>query len=96
MLCHLIISGFVQGVGFRQFVKKNALGLGLKGWVKNLPRRQADIDGSRVEVLFSGSKESMEKAIEICRQGAFLSDVKNIDIEWEDKNMDFNSFEIVI
>jgi len=89
MLCHLIISGFVQGVGYRQFVKKTALSLGLKGWVKN-------IDQGRVEVLFSGSKEAIEKAVKICRQGSFLAKVKDIDTEWEDKDMDFNSFEIVL
>ncbi|PIY95140.1 MAG: acylphosphatase [Candidatus Levybacteria bacterium CG_4_10_14_0_8_um_filter_35_23] len=98
MICHLVISGFVQGVGYRQFTKKTSLGLDLKGWVKN-------IDEGRVEVLFSGSKESIKRAIKACRKGPFLARVKNIDIEWEDKNMDFtqhqtgagfNNFEIVI
>jgi len=102
MLCHLTISGFVQGVGYRQFVKKNAIRLGLKGWVKNLDR-------GRVEALFSGKKETIEKAIEICRQGSFLAEVKDVKVEWvrpqtpkrsdcgqEDKDTDFNSFEIVI
>lgn len=95
MLCHLIISGFVQGVGYRQFVKKNALSLGLTGWAKNLPRLTA-VKAGRVEALLCGSEESIEKAIEACRRGPFLARVKNIDIEWEDKNMDFNSFEIII
>lgn len=89
MMCHLIISGFVQGVGYRQFVKKTALSLGLKGWVKN-------IDQGRVEVLFYGSKDAMEKAIEACRKGPFLANVKDINVEWENKDMDFNSFEIII
>jgi acylphosphatase len=89
MMCHLIISGFVQGVGYRQFVKKTALNLGLTGWVKNL-------DDGRVEALFCGSKETIEKVIEACRKGPFLAEVKDIKIEWEEKNIDFKSFEIVI
>ena len=104
MTCHIIISGFVQGVGYRQFVKKTALSLDLKGWVKNLPRRQAGIDGGRVETLFSGSKEAIEKAIKACRKGPFLAEVKDIRIEWKEpfdfaqgkKEPDFQSFEIII
>ncbi|MCL4354213.1 acylphosphatase [Patescibacteria group bacterium] len=89
MLCHLVISGFVQGVGYRQFVKKTALSLGLKGWVKN-------IDQGRVETLFSGQKEVIERAINACRKGPFLANVKDIKIEWENKEMNFNSFEISV
>lgn len=89
MLCHLIVSGFVQGVGYRQFIKKNALSFNLTGWVKN-------IEGGRVEVLFCGSEESIKKAIEVCNKGPFLAEVKNISVEWEEKDMDFNNFEIVI
>jgi acylphosphatase len=62
---HLFISGFVQGVGFRQFVKANARKLGLTGWVRNL----AD---ERVEALFQGPEETIKKAIEICKKGPFL------------------------
>jgi len=74
-MCHLIVSGFVQGVGYRQFVKKTALSFGLTGWVKNL-------DQGRVEALFYGPKEAIEKAINACRKGPFLADVKDIKIEW--------------
>ncbi len=42
-----VVSGRVQGVGFRYFVVREAEALGLAGWVRNLP------DG-RVEVLASG------------------------------------------
>ena len=89
MLCHLVISGFVQGVGYRRFVKKTALRLGLTGWVKN-------IDKNKVEVLLSGSKKTIEKILEACYKGPFLADIKNIDIEWEDKNVNFKSFEIIV
>ncbi len=77
MVVHIFISGFVQGVGFRQFVKRNALKLGLTGWVKNL-------QDNRVEALFVGSKENIEKVISICRKGPFLSEVKDVNVIWEE------------
>ncbi|MGH9856286.1 MAG: acylphosphatase, partial [Acidobacteriota bacterium] len=33
--CHVFISGIVQGVGYRYFVRSNAQKLGLTGWVRN-------------------------------------------------------------
>ena len=89
MLTHVIVSGFVQGVGYRQFVKKIALDLGLTGWVKN-------IDNGRVEAMVCGSKDKIEQALTKMRKGPFLSDVKEIKIESEDKDMDFNTFEILV
>jgi acylphosphatase len=78
MTAHVFISGFVQGVGFRRFVRHHALRLGLRGWVKNLP-------DNRVEAVLEGSKEKISQLINICRKGSFLSEVKNIAVEWEDQ-----------
>lgn len=58
----LRIEGRVQGVGFRAFVEREAVALGLDGWVRN--RR----DGG-VEVLASGSVGRVESLIEACRHG---------------------------
>jgi acylphosphatase len=49
-----VVSGRVQGVGFRYFVLEAAESEGLSGWVKNLP------DG-RVEVLAEGEREAVER-----------------------------------
>lgn len=38
------MSGRVQGVGFRNFTKKNAKALNLKGHVKNLPNGKVELD----------------------------------------------------
>lgn len=89
MLAHIFISGFVQGVGYRQFVKKNALKLSLTGWVRN-------ISDNRVEAFFCGSKEQIEAIISICEKGPFLSEVREVEVFWEDINQNFESFEILI
>lgn len=86
----VFVSGFVQGVGFRQFVKKNALKIGLKGFVRNL----AD---NRVEAIFVGEKENIEKILKLSRKGPFLSEVKNVEVVWqEDTNKEkYETFEVV-
>lgn len=89
MTAHVFISGFVQGVGFRQFILRQAQDLRLTGWVKNLP-------DNRVEAFLQGSKEQIEKIISICRKGPFLSEVKSVEVFWEDINQQYESFEIVI
>lgn len=50
---HVRVSGVVQGVGFRWFVREQARRLGLAGWVRNLP------DGS-VEVAAEGEAKQIE------------------------------------
>lgn len=85
----VFVSGFVQGVGFRHFVKSKAQEFGLTGWVRNTP------DG-RVEALFMGEKEKVEKVIEACRKGPFLSEVEDVEVEWEEGKEEYKSFEIVV
>lgn len=89
MVAHIFISGFVQGVGFRAFLKHNALKLGLTGWIKNLP-------DNRVETVLQGRIKDIEKVILLCRKGPFLSEVKDVVVEWEDSSAEtFKSFEIL-
>lgn len=74
---HVIVSGVVQNVNFRYYTKLKARENKVSGWVRNL------IDG-RVEAIFEGEKENVEKMIEFCKVGppnAFVSDVK---VMWED------------
>ncbi len=84
---HLFISGSVQGVGYRQFVKSNARKLGLTGWVRNAE------DGG-VEAVLQGDKERIEQMIAFCKQGPFLSEVKQIGFEWEEGEEKPNDFTI--
>lgn len=90
MTAHVFIFGFVQGVGFRQFIKRNAVKLGLTGWVKNLP-------DNRVEAVLQGRIEEIKKMIDICRKGPFLSEVKDVQVMWGNNQHDgvFEKFRII-
>jgi len=71
----ITISGFVQGVGFRQHVRQHARKLGLTGWVQNMPDRT-------VEAKAFGPLDKINELIEQCKKGAFLSEVKEVKVEW--------------
>jgi acylphosphatase len=84
---HLVISGRVQGVGFRWFVYNIASSLRLVGWAKNLA------DG-RVEAIFEGEKETVEAAIRQCYEGPRSAIVSCIDTDWDETPEGFTSFDI--
>lgn len=86
---HIFISGFVQGVGFRQFVRREAGKLGILGWVKNTK------DG-RVEALFHGQKEKIKEIILLCRKGPILAEVENVEVLWEDSKDTCTDFQILM
>ena len=71
---HYLISGRVQGVGFRVFVARTAGELSLKGWVRNLQ------DG-RVEAIAHGPKEMIEVFEYRLKQGPPSGKVDVIAIE---------------
>jgi acylphosphatase len=73
---HVFIEGRVQGVCYRAFTRELAFSLGIKGWVRNL------YDG-RVEAVFEGKKELVDKAIKGCYAGPPGSSVTNIEVKWE-------------
>ncbi len=73
---YLFIEGRVQGVFYRAFIRELAYNLGLNGWVKNLR------DG-RVETVFEGEKELIDKAIKECYVGPPSARVTDIDGKWE-------------
>ena len=69
---HIRVHGRVQGVGYRAFVERAALKVGIAGWVRN--RR----DGS-VEAVFSGAPEAVAAAIDACRRGPSGARVEALD-----------------
>lgn len=84
---HIVVSGIVQGVGFRYAVSMRANTVGVTGWVMN--RR----DGN-VEAVFEGENNEVEQMIMWCRQGPSGSIVDHIDINWEKYKGEFNNFRI--
>jgi len=68
----LYISGLVQGIFFRGFIKENAERLNLKGFVRNL-------EDGRVEVFIEGNSNEVNKMIELCKKGPKHSQVKEVE-----------------
>lgn len=79
------VSGRVQGVFFRSETQDEARRLDITGWVRNLA------DG-RVEAVFEGEKENVEKLIEFCRRGPPGAKVSKVDVTWEGYTSQFTSF----
>ena len=69
-----IISGRVQGVGFRFFVQEHADIEGVHGYVRNLP------DG-RVEALIEGDEESVMRVDRALRRGPPAAQVEHVVVE---------------
>jgi acylphosphatase len=74
---HLFIGGRVQGVTFRESARELARRLGLGGWIRNLA------DG-RVEAVFEGPPEAIERAVAWCRQGPPGARVSDFEVRHED------------
>ncbi len=72
----VIITGRVQGVGFRQAAVEKALKHGLRGWVRNLPQ-------GHVEALAEGPVESVEAFVAWCSEGPPSASVGRVDITEE-------------
>ncbi len=73
-------------MGFREHVRHDARKLGVTGWAKNL------LDG-RVEIVAQSDRKTLEKFIKICERGPFLSEVKDVSIEWQDVLKEFENFD---
>lgn len=85
---HLIISGDVQGVGFRAWAHRYARGKSLTGWVKNRE------DGT-VEVVAEGVKKDLEELVKRSKQGPEIAWVKSVDVIWEEASGGLVGFEVV-
>jgi acylphosphatase len=70
---HVIVSGRVQGVGYRAWVERQAAARGLDGWVRN--RR----DGT-VEAVFAGGEDDLNSMIAACRDGPSAARVVEVAV----------------
>ena len=83
----VVVSGRVQGVGYRQHAVEEAHRRGLTGWVRNLP------DG-RVETLAEGDKDAVEALLAWCRHGPKAARVEEMKVSWEPHRGEFTGFRI--
>ncbi|GIW39526.1 MAG: acylphosphatase [Candidatus Binatia bacterium] len=84
---HLLVSGRVQGVGFRFSALDHARRLGLTGWVRNLP------DG-RVEIVAEGDPERIERFVRWCHEGPPGALVTHVEEERLPASGEFRDFRI--
>lgn len=83
----IIVSGLVQGVGFRYYVLRHAENLELKGYVQNLFTGE-------VLTEVEGDKSLINELIKQLKIGPVKSHVVNCSVEWSDYKNEFTRFEL--
>ena len=83
----LYITGTVQGVFFRGFVKENAERYNVKGFVRNL-------EDGRIEIFLEGTVDDVNKMIELCKKGPKHSLIRNVELKPE-KFQDMKGFKVL-
>jgi len=81
----ILVSGYVQAVGYRLYTKRYADQLGLTGSVQNLN------DGN-VRVVASGAEEDLARFIERLREGPRAAIVKDVKVTWQKGEKTFRQF----
>ena len=84
----MVITGTVQGVGFRYFVLRQAQELGIYGWVSNKPNGD-------VEAFAQGEKADLERFIAKVKQGPSFSRVEDVSLNWVKEAEQYFGFEII-
>ena len=85
---HIIISGKVQGVGFRYWLYKAAIQKKIDGWVKN------KISGE-VEALLIGNDVDINNLIALCKKGPPSSRVTKVKVQNHQNEYIKKSFDII-
>jgi acylphosphatase len=83
----MVISGRVQGVGFRFSACDEAKDLGIAGWVRNL-------GGGEVEILAEGSRDNLQKLEAWAHLGPPLAHVTGVRADWLDFTGEFSAFRV--
>ena len=84
---HIVVNGFVQGVGFRYFVLHQAMNLGLKGFVEN------EMNGD-VRIVAVGERSLIEELLTVVKIGPRSAQVREVRVQWEKPDHHFERFEI--
>lgn len=81
------VTGVVQGVGFRYFVRRIAQQKGLKGFVRNLP------DGS-VECYAEGQRDLLNSFVDELKRGPLGAEVDQVAVSWQQPYGAYCDFQI--
>lgn len=84
---HLLVSGTVQGVGFRWATREEATRLGLTGWVRNL-------EDGRVEAIAEGPREVLEQLVVWAHRGPPSSRVTDVAVTWSEPTGEWIRFSV--
>jgi acylphosphatase len=84
---HAVVTGKVQGVGFRSFVEMRAMALDLTGWVRNLY-------SGEVEVTAEGPEDTLSFFLSDLERGPQMSRVTNVQVDWQPATDEFPSFDV--
>ena len=85
---HIVITGKVQGVGFRYWLYQIANEKNVYGWVKN-------INTNEVEAVFLREEKKVDEIIKLCRKGPTSSNVVSVKIEDYQQEYTNKSFDIL-
>ena len=84
---HVFVSGRVQGVFFRMETCYEAMKRNIEGWIRNT-------SNGRVEAIFEGEREDVERLIDFCKSGPPSARVTKIDLQWKEYTGEFKTFKI--
>ena len=85
----VILKGRVQGVGFRAFIRRNAMLLGLRGIVANQP------DGT-VKAFIEGDRKRIQQMLHLLHEGPSLAKVDQVEVETVEPVGRYKTFEVGI
>ena len=83
----IILSGRVQGVGFRYFAESRAEKYNIAGYVRNT-------FNNKVEIVCQGEEENLELFIREVKRGPAFSAVTDVDIKEIENSRSYSTFEI--
>lgn len=87
MQLYVLITGRVQGVGFRAFTQRNARQLGITGYAKNLPN-------GKVEVVAEGDPSQLDALVAVLKEGPRPARVESLEIDERPFTGEYETFGI--
>lgn len=84
---HVVVSGLVHGVGFRDWLRRQADAANVSGWVKNT-------SAGKVEAVLAGERNAVRRLVEMCKVGPPAARVVEVETR-RAKDPDSTGFKIL-